>query len=242
VKQYSSSFTHHAKAQLYARDDPASGPLPPIPHQPLVQQAAAGLDEDWLREDEQSYFAEAPVPTAESDSDRDYAKTKEERAEKERQSSVQALVWWLAEGGIIPNKWTAPSKDALAKMGSEGFQDMLEDLDRGDSGEGIFQDGWGDYAAKQYRTVVFSKVSCCGCMYANSAPADGQTYCPYSKKAKKILAGYSLTPAPFIIELDQRCELRCTRIKAQADVVQPTCLICRHSCKASRVDGPCPIS
>lgn len=30
-----------------------------------------------------------------------------------------------------------------------------------------------------------------------------KSYCPYSKKAKAVFSKYSITPAPFIVELDQ---------------------------------------
>ncbi|ODN88454.1 glutaredoxin [Cryptococcus wingfieldii CBS 7118] len=104
--------------------------------------------------------------------------------------SLRALVWWLAEGGILPNNWEVPTKAQLKKMGSKGFEKLLTEIDHGDEEQEIFEDGWADFANRRYKIVVFSK-----------------SYCPYSRNAKAILAQYHLSPAPFFIELDHRSDM-----------------------------------
>jgi len=87
----------------------------------------------------------------------------------------------------------------LKRVGGRGLERMLEGLsakeegrELGEDGEkgAVFEEGWGDFAKNQYRTVVFSK-----------------SYCPYSRKAKEVLAKYRLTPSPFIIEIDRRSDM-----------------------------------
>lgn len=73
--------------------------------------------------------------------------------------SLRALVWWLAEGGVLPNDFEVPSKSHLKKIGSSGFEKLLSSIDAGEGDEIIFEDGWADFANKRYRIVVFSKVS-----------------------------------------------------------------------------------
>ncbi|RSH93831.1 hypothetical protein EHS25_006480 [Saitozyma podzolica] len=101
--------------------------------------------------------------------------------------SLRALIWWIAEGGLIPEDWEVPTKNYLKKVGARGMERLLEDIDPGDEGQWIFEDGWADFAKKRYRVVVFSK-----------------SYCPYSRNAKSILEKYHISPAPFVVELDQR--------------------------------------
>ncbi|WWC60787.1 glutaredoxin [Kwoniella dejecticola CBS 10117] len=104
--------------------------------------------------------------------------------------SLRALVWWLAEGGILPNDWEVPTKAYLKKIGGRGMERLLEDIDGGDEDDEIFDNGWAEFANKRYRVVIFSK-----------------THCPFSKKAKSIFGEYHISPAPFIIELDQRSDM-----------------------------------
>ncbi|WWC69142.1 glutaredoxin [Kwoniella pini CBS 10737] len=109
---------------------------------------------------------------------------------QDKLQSLRALVWWLAEGGILPNNWEVPTKAYLKKIGGRGMERLLEDIDGGEEDDEIFDNGWAEFANKRYRVVIFSK-----------------THCPYSKKAKSIFGEYHISPAPFIIELDQRSDM-----------------------------------
>jgi hypothetical protein len=117
--------------------------------------------------------------------------------------SLRALIWWISQGGVLPTGWDVPTKDTVLKLGSGGMKKMLEGIDGGVVGDEIFQEGWADFAKDRYRVVVFSKVSSRPLLHM--VQANIQTYCPYSKNAKRILENYQLTPAAYIIELDQRC-------------------------------------
>ena len=75
------------------------------------------------------------------------------------QYALSAIAWFLSEGGILPHDFVVPSKETISRIGGRGFERMLNKLDLGENGESIFQDGWADYARKQYRVIVFSKVS-----------------------------------------------------------------------------------
>jgi len=100
------------------------------------------------------------------------AKSKKEQEEKEemearrnevieinKKYSITALIWWIAQGGILPTGWDVPSKDTILKMGSSGMEKLLEGIDGGVEGDEMFQEGWADFARDRYRVVVFSKVS-----------------------------------------------------------------------------------
>jgi hypothetical protein len=73
--------------------------------------------------------------------------------------SLRALIWWISQGGVLPNAWDIPSKETVLKMGSSGMEKLLEGIEGGAVGDEIFQEGWADFAKDRYRTVVFSKVS-----------------------------------------------------------------------------------
>lgn len=73
--------------------------------------------------------------------------------------SVRALIWWIAQGGVLPSDWQVPGDEELLKMGSMGMERALEALDNGVEGDEIFQEGWAEFANDRYRAVVFSKVS-----------------------------------------------------------------------------------
>ncbi len=72
--------------------------------------------------------------------------------------ALRALIWWLAEGGVIPDGWEVPSKGYLRKIGRRGMERLLEGIEKGKE-EAIFEDGWAEFAKTMYRVVVFSKVS-----------------------------------------------------------------------------------
>ncbi|WWD16218.1 glutaredoxin [Kwoniella shandongensis] len=152
------------------------------------------MDEDELiAEDDlfwDSYTDPEPLSEEEQAAEAEMKAHKQDVIEHDRKQSLRALIWWLAEGGIIPSKWEVPTKAYLRKVGGRGMERMLEDIDRGEEDDQIFENGWAEFANKRYQIVVFSK-----------------THCPYSKKAKKILGEYHLSPAPFIIELDQRSDM-----------------------------------
>ena len=79
--------------------------------------------------------------------------------EHDRQHALRALIWWLAEGGIIPDEFEVPTHSYLKKAGGRGMERLLEDIQNGAENDEIFAEGWGEYANSMYRTVVFSKVS-----------------------------------------------------------------------------------
>lgn len=83
-----------------------------------------------------------------------------------RKDSVRALIWYIAEGGVFPPKWSVPSKQEIKKMGSRGMEKMLSGLYRSTSGanaaeeeDDLFHEGWAGFANDEYRVTVFSKVS-----------------------------------------------------------------------------------
>ncbi|WRT67450.1 glutaredoxin [Kwoniella shivajii] len=115
---------------------------------------------------------------------------KQDVINQDKLQSLRALIWWLAEGGILPNNWEVPTKAYLKKIGGRGMERLLEDIDSGEEGDEIFDNGWAEFANRRYRVVIFSK-----------------THCPYSRKAKSIFGEYHISPAPFIIELDQRSDM-----------------------------------
>ncbi|KAK8869520.1 glutaredoxin [Kwoniella newhampshirensis] len=150
-------------------------------------------EEELIAEDDlfwDSYTDPEPMTEEERLAEEEMKAHKQDVIEHDKKQSLRALVWWLAEGGIIPSTWEAPTKAYLRKVGGRGMERLLEDIDRGEEDEEIFENGWAEFANKRYKIVVFSK-----------------THCPYSKKAKKILGEYRLSPAPFIIELDQRSDM-----------------------------------
>ena len=89
--------------------------------------------------------------------------------------SLKALIWWMAEGGVIPSGWEVPSKSYFEKFGGRGMERLLNGIDQGkqdrkgrgewkpvsdkDDEESVFTEGWGDFAKEQLKLVVFSKVS-----------------------------------------------------------------------------------
>jgi hypothetical protein len=76
-----------------------------------------------------------------------------------KKHSLQALVWWISQGGIFPSSWSVPTKDEIKKLGANGMEKMLNDIAPGVVGEEIFEEGWTGAAEDTYRVVVFSKVS-----------------------------------------------------------------------------------
>lgn len=99
-------------------------------------------------------------------------KTAEERKEAEQMEqrrkdviktnkahSLRALIWWIANGGILPNDYKVPSEKEVHQMGSSGMEKELEEIDSGVEGDEIFQEGWAAFAVDRYQAVVFSKVS-----------------------------------------------------------------------------------
>ncbi|WWC89701.1 glutaredoxin [Kwoniella dendrophila CBS 6074] len=156
------------------------------------------LDEDELiAEDDlfwDTYKEAKPKTKEEIEQEKELKKHKEDVIKQDKIQSLRALIWWLAEGGILPNDFKPPTKQHLKKLGGRGFERLLEDIDSGtdsdDDNSEIFDNGWAEFANRRYRVVIFSK-----------------THCPYSKKAKSIFGEYHISPAPFIIELDQRSDM-----------------------------------
>ena len=76
-----------------------------------------------------------------------------------KEHSLRSLIWWIANGGVLPNDYNVPSEKEIQKMGASGMEKELEEIDNGIVGDEIFQEGWAEYAIDRYRAVVFSKVS-----------------------------------------------------------------------------------
>lgn len=94
----------------------------------------------------------------------------------------------LSSGGatVVPAK---PVEMAWYALGSIA---KMQERGRGRGQGRSTGGGWEDrinMLREQHPLVVFSK-----------------SYCPYSKRAKKLLEGYNLSPAPKIIEVDLRAD------------------------------------
>ena len=126
---------------------------------------------------------------------------------RDKRHALRALTYYLAEGGVFPRDWEVPSDAYLKKVGGRGMEKLLDAIEEGNREEPIFADGWAHFAQETYKAVVFSKVSGLALdpLRAGSLISK-QSYCPYSRKAKAVLETYQLSPAPFIVELDQRSE------------------------------------
>ncbi|OCF56003.1 glutaredoxin [Kwoniella mangroviensis CBS 10435] len=150
-------------------------------------------EEELIAEDDlfwDSYKDPEPLSYEEQKEQEEMKARKADVQKQDKLQSLRALIWWLAEGGILPNDWEVPTKQYLKKIGGRGMERLLEDIDSGEEGDEIFDNGWAEFANRRYRVVIFSK-----------------THCPYSKKAKSIFGEYHISPAPFIIELDQRSDM-----------------------------------
>ncbi|OCF36362.1 glutaredoxin [Kwoniella heveanensis BCC8398] len=193
-----SRFNSESKLQLYGRSRFSDEEHQHKVHLP-DSQAENGVSLLTMNEDEliaeddlfwDSYTDPEPLTEEEEAAQAELQAHKADVIKQDKMQSLRALIWWLAEGGIIPSNWEVPSKSYLRKVGGRGMERLLEDIDSGEEGDEIFDNGWAEFANKRYRIVVFSK-----------------SYCPYSKKAKSILGEYHISPAPFIIELDQRSDM-----------------------------------
>ena len=91
--------------------------------------------------------------------------------------ALMSMIWWIAQGGVFPDNWRAPSKDQLLGSGTDGMEERLDDI--GISGSAIwragwskdaFAHGWDETAMEELRVVVFSKVSMpvCRCSHLSS--------------------------------------------------------------------------
>jgi hypothetical protein len=120
-------------------------------------------DEDELiAEDDlfwDSYTESDPISDEEIEAEKEIAAHRLDVQQRDRKHALQAMIWWLAEGGVIPSNWEMPSASQMKKISGRGMEKMLESIDKGDEEEPIFAEGWAEYAKKMYRTVVFSKVS-----------------------------------------------------------------------------------
>lgn len=121
------------------------------------------LDEDELIAEDDLFWDSYQEKQAKSKMEQKEIEQMESRRKEvvrtNKQHSLRALIWWIAQGGVLPNSWDVPSKDTVLKMGASGMEELLEGIQGGVLGDEIFQDGWADYAKDRYRTVVFSKVS-----------------------------------------------------------------------------------
>ena len=193
-----------------------------------LQETAELIAEDdmfWT-----DYTEPIPQTAEEQRAEEELQAHREDVMERNMQHSLRALIWWLSEGGVIPDDWEVPSKVALNRLGARALERMLDGINRGakpvdnpwehdddgDSRPSVFVEGWADYVKDHFKLVVFSKVG------SHESLMDvmlilQQTYCPYSRKAKSILSKYSLSPSPYIIELDIRCEWLTWRKAASTD-------------------------
>lgn len=121
------------------------------------------LDEDELIAEDDAFWDSYQEKQAKSKMEQKELEQLEARRKEviqmNKKHSLRALIWWIAQGGVLPSGWDVPSKDTVLKMGSSGMEKLLEGIDGGVEGDEIFQEGWADYAKDRYRTVVFSKVS-----------------------------------------------------------------------------------
>lgn len=147
------------------------------------------IGEDELLSEEalyvQGYKEPTPKTASEQETEERFQNHRADVLEQDRVHSLEALIWWLAEGGVFPNSYGIPNKAGLTKMGGSGFERALDRLDAGGNGESIFQDGWADYAKKQYRLVVFSKVSRKCVLSAKDGWADEVDLLPLFKEGKE---------------------------------------------------------
>ncbi|WVW82712.1 glutaredoxin [Kwoniella bestiolae CBS 10118] len=195
-------FNSSSRLQLYGRSRfseeehqmKLAHPLLHVPDNEPDNGISLLLDEEELiAEDDlfwDSYKDPEPLSREEAKQQEELKAHKADVIRQDKLQSLRALIWWLAEGGILPNDWEVPTKQYLKKIGGRGMERLLEDIDSGEEGDEIFDNGWAEFANRRYRVVVFSK-----------------THCPYSKKAKSIFGEYHISPAPFIIELDQRSDM-----------------------------------
>ena len=157
-----------AAKHLYAREYPSEH----VKQQPLHgdEHGDVGNGMSFLVQDEEELIAEddvfwdsyvEPVPLTEEEKAAE-AELQAHRAdvmEHDRQQSLRALIWWLAEGGMFPDDWEIPSKSYLKKIGGRGMERLLMEVDNGEEDDEIFEEGWADFANKRYRITMFSKVS-----------------------------------------------------------------------------------
>lgn len=119
--------------------------------------------DEWLAEDDlfySQYTEDTPLSPEAAAAEAEMASRAADVVEQNRQQSLRALTWWLAEGGEIPDDWEVPSKAYLKKVGGRGVERMLEDIEDAELGdEPMFEEGWADFAKRRYRIIVFSKVS-----------------------------------------------------------------------------------
>ena len=119
-------------------------------------------EEELIAEDDlfwQSYKEPEALIAEEEWAQKEIVAHRKDVIKHDRQHSLSALVWWIAEGGVFPADWKVPSKPELKQMGGRGFEKLLQGLaSETEDGEMIFEEGWARYAKKQYRIIVFSKV------------------------------------------------------------------------------------
>jgi hypothetical protein len=145
--------TNRGKLHFYTRDEEESNGVGL-----LLQDAEELIAEDDL------YWQSYVEPPALTDAERDEAaEIKAHKLDVElhnRENALESLVWWLAEGGMLPNDFTVPSRKTLLEGKPRAMEQILDAVqsEGQDAGESIFQDGWEEYSTKQYRIVVFSKV------------------------------------------------------------------------------------
>jgi hypothetical protein len=121
------------------------------------------LEEDELIAEDDLFWDAYKEKQAKSKAEQKEQEQMEERRQDviktNKVHSLRALIWWISQGGVFPNGWEVPKKEAVLKMGPSGMEALLEGLEAGVVGDEIFQEGWADFAKDRYRVVMFSKVS-----------------------------------------------------------------------------------
>ncbi|WVN86576.1 glutaredoxin [Cryptococcus depauperatus CBS 7841] len=182
------------QSQYIEKELPKVHPHPPDKKMDKGVEILVADEEELIAEDDlflSSYTDSIPLSAEETAAEARRQALKQDLITSNHAHSLRALIWWLAEGGILPDDWEVPSKSHLEQIGGEGFEEMLTNINRGENESEIFETGWTELADQRYRIVVFSK-----------------SYCPYSRNAKSIMSRYYLSPPPYIIELDQRSDMK----------------------------------
>jgi hypothetical protein len=163
LRRYGRTVASTVDSSTPADYHPQEDMVYPSRRQKQEPQAANGvsfltMDEDELiAEDDLLWdtLAEAHAQTAEEQADEAEAEARRaEVHERARVHSLQALVYWLAEGGVISANWQVPTGKHLRKIGGRGVEKMLTAM----GGGAEFEEGWIDHVRDRFRVVVFSKV------------------------------------------------------------------------------------
>ena len=148
-----------AKLRLYERSYHRGGGQAPLTGENGLSLLVQDEDE-LIAEDDlfwQSYKEPEPLTDEELAAAEELRLHRADVLQLDKARSLRALIYWLAEGGVIPEGWEVPSKAYLKKVGSRGMERLLDGIEKEDD-EIIFDDGWAEFAGGRFRIVMFSKV------------------------------------------------------------------------------------